>query len=327
MKAIRFHATGEPDVLRYEDVPEPTCDAGQVLVRVRAIGVNFADTRFRRGEYFVRPNFPEVPGMEAAGEVVQVGADVIGMQPGDKVMVLAARAYADLMVAKPYDLYPMPVRLGFDEAASLPVQGLTAHHVLGLVGRVAEGETVLVHAGAGGVGTMAIQLAKAMGAGTVVATVGSAEKADLARSLGADMVVNYRTDDFVPAVKMVTDGKGADVILEMLGGAEMMKRNLACLAPFGRMVVFGAASGDTHATVEPIGLMAKNQTVSGYYLTPILRHRELCAPALDEIAAAVVDKSLRVVVGRTYPLSQAAAAHRDMEERRTTGKIILHPGA
>jgi NADPH2:quinone reductase len=323
MHAIRFHALGGPEVLSYEDVDDPTPGEGEVLVRVRAIGLNYADTMFRRGEYFVRPAFPQIPGMECAGEVIALGPGASGIAVGDRVMCLAANAYAEKLVCKPRDLFPMPDGLAFEQAAALPVQALTAHHVLHLCARVSKGERVLVHAGAGGVGTFAIQLAKRAGASMVIATVGSPEKMELVKSLGADVAINYREEAFHTRVREVTSGAGVDVILEMLGGTEAYKRNLASLAPLGRMVVFGSASGETRGAIEPIGLMAKNQSVIGYYLTPLLKRRELCAPPLDDVARLVASGDVRVVIGKQFPLRDAAEAQRALESRATVGKVVL----
>ncbi len=323
MHAIRFHELGDVDVLRYEEIPDPTAGPGEVLLAVRAVGLNYADTMFRRGTYFVRPVFPQIPGMECAGEVLAVGDGVTEVKPGDRVMCLSANAYAERLVCKPRDLFPMPAGLSFVQAAALPVQALTAHHVLHRCARLATGERVLVHAGAGGVGTLAIQLAKRAGASQVIATVGSADKFDIVRSLGADAVINYRDEAFHTRTRELTGGAGVDVILEMLGGAESYKRNLASLAPLGRMIVFGSASGDTHGTIEPIGLMGKNQSVIGYYLTPLLKHRELCAPALDEVARAVAAGDVRAVIGREFSLRDAAEAQRALESRGTVGKVVL----
>lgn len=326
MKAIRFHELGEPEVLKLEELPTPTPGAGEVLVRVRAAGMNFADTRFRRGEYFTKAVFPQIPGMEAAGDVVALGAGAEGVQEGDRVMVLGGTgAYAEYLTCKPYNLYPMPEALDYAEAASLPVQGLTAQHVLALFGRLQRGERVLVHAAAGGVGVLAVQLAKRMGASMVIATAGSPEKLELAKTLGADVVINYRTEDVLKAVRHATGGEGVDVLLEMIGGTDHLKANLRSMAPFGRMIVYGAAGGDTHGTVEPISLMLKNQSILGYYLTPILRQRELCAPVLEELAQDVVTGRLKVLIGKRYPLAEAVEAHRAMERRDTVGKLVLVP--
>jgi NADPH2:quinone reductase len=326
MRAIRFRSLGEPEVLALDDdVPDPAPPPGGVVVRVRAAGVNFADTRFRRGAYFLQPRFPQIPGMELAGEVVALGAGVTDLAVGDRVMGFVVNAYAELVAALADQLYPIPDGLDFATAAALPVQGLTAHHVLHLAGRLAPGERVLVHAAAGGVGTLAIQLAKRAGAAQIVATAGSADKLALARELGADVAIDYTTEDVVARVKAATGGALCDVVLEMLGGTAALERNLRCLAPFGRMVVYGAATGDTHGTIEPVGLMAKNHSVIGYYLTPIVRRRELCAPPLAELAAHVAAGRIRVVIGARLGLADAAEAHRRMETRQTIGKIVLEP--
>jgi len=324
MRAIRFHQTGGPEVLKLEEVEAPAPKPGSVLVAVKAIGVNFADVHFRKGDYFVKPVFPQIAGMEASGEVVAVGEGVTGFRAGDRVMALGANAYAETMLAKAEHVFPMPAGLSYEDAASLPVQGLTAMHCLGLLGRLEAGQKVLVHAAAGGVGTLAVQLAKRKGASFVAGTVGSAEKVGLVRDLGADLVVDTSKDDFVQAVKGAARG-GVDVVLEMIGGTEIYKRNLACMAPLGRMVVFGAASGQLRGTLEPVGLMGKNLTVVGYYLTAMLDRPELCAPALAELARYVVEGSVRVVRARTYALAEAAEAHRAVESRGSVGKIVLIP--
>lgn len=324
MRAVRFHSVGGPEVLRCEDVEEPTLSAEKVLVRVRAAGVNFADTRFRMGQYFVRPAFPQIVGMEAAGEVEAVGEGVTDVRVGDRVMVLGANAYAEKMLARPSQLYRMPDGLDFERAAALPVQGLTAHHCLGLMGRLGRGESVFVHAAAGGVGVFAVQIARAMGASKVFGTASSEEKRAFVRSLGADDAFDYGNGDFATRVREATSDRGVDVLLEMLGGTDTYKRNLACLAPMGRMIVYGAASGDTRGTFEPIGLMHKNTTIAGYYLTPMLERAELCQPALEEVARWVVEGRVRVSVER-FALSDAAEAHRRMESRGSTGKLVLCP--
>ncbi len=322
MRAIRFHSLGGPEVLRLEDAPDPQPRAGQVIVDVRAVGLNYADTMFTKGQYFVQPKFPAIPGMEAAGIVSAVADDVKDVRVGDRVMALGASAYAERMVAYAHHVYPIPEGLSFETAAALPVQGLTAYHILTLSGRLQRGERILVHAAAGGVGTLAVQLAKRMGASFIAGTVGSPHKADLVRSLGADLVVDYRQDDFATKIRGAVK-EGVDVVLEMLGGSESYKRSLSCLAPLGRMVVFGAATGDRRGTVEPIGLMHKNLSVIGYYMTPLIERRDLCAPPLAEMADAATKGELRVIIGKTYPLEDAAIAHQDLAGRASTGKLVL----
>jgi NADPH2:quinone reductase len=322
MRAIRFHSLGGPEVLRLEDAPEPQIKPGHVLVDVRAVGLNYADTMFTKGQYFVQPRFPAIPGMEASGIVAAVADDVTDVRVGDRVMALGASAYAERMIAPAHSVFPIPDGLSFETAAALPVQGLTAYHLLTLAGRMQRGEKVLVHAAAGGVGTLAVQLAKRMGASFVIGTVGSPHKAELVRSLGADLVVDYRQDDF--ATRIRTEVKqGVDLVLEMLGGTDSYKRSLSCLAPMGRMVVFGAASGERRGTLEPVGLMHKNLSVIGYYMTPLLESRDLCAPPLADLAGAANAKELRVILGKTYKLEEAADAHRDLAGRTSTGKLIL----
>jgi len=314
MHAIRFHRVGGAEVLALETVEAPALRPGSVRVRVRAAGVNFADVHFRKGEYFQKPVFPQIPGMEAGGEIEAVGEGVTDLRAGDRVIALASDgAYAESLVTPASLVFRIPNALSFEDAAALAVQGLTALHVLTLCARMKRGERVLVHAAAGGVGSLAVQLAKLGGASQVVGTASSEEKRALVRELGADLAVDYAN----------LQGVKADVILEMLGGTETYKRNLACLAPFGRMVVYGAASGDLRGTIEPVSLMAKNVSVIGYYLTAVLRDRAACEPAMAELCDHVVAGRLRILRGATLPLARAADAHRLLETRSSTGKIVL----
>ncbi len=320
MRAVSFESIGGPEVLRCGELPSPPAPGPcEVQVQVRAAGINFADTMFTRGKYFTKPKLPDVPGMEAAGEVIAVGERVSAVAIGDRVMALGPRAFAEKMNAHEGSVFPMPKQLSFELAAALPIQGLTAHHLLFLQGRLAPGERVLVHAAAGGVGALAVQLAKAHGASVVASA--SAPKHDHVRALGADLVVDSR-GDLVAQLKAL--GADVDLVLEMVGGSEQYKQNLACMRPFGRMIVFGAASGDTRGTFEPIGLMGKNLTISGYYLTPLLKQRELCAPALEDLAERVASGALRVDV-TSFPLDQARAAFEALESRATAGKVVLRP--
>ena len=323
MRAVRFHGLGGPEVLRVEEVDEPALAPRGVRIRVRAAGVNFADVHFRKGEYFIKPVFPQIPGLEAAGEVIDVGAEVTGVRPGDRVAAFAnGGAYAEVLATDASLVHPLPDALSFEDGAAMLVQGVTALHLLGLAGRMQPGERVLVHAGAGGVGSLAIQLAKTMSASLVIATASTAEKCALASDLGADLAIDYKTGDFVQAVK-ARSREGVDLVLEMLGGSDIYKRNLACLAPFGRMVVYGAASGDLRGTFEPVGLMAKNASIAGYYLTPLTKRPELCAPAVATLARHLVEKRVRLLRGATLPLERASEAHAMIESRKSVGKIVL----
>jgi NADPH2:quinone reductase len=226
-------------------------------------------------------------------------------------------------VAPASSVIPLPEGLGFDEAAAIPLQGLTAYHCIKTSGALQPGESVLVHAAAGGVGTLAIQMAKLLGAGTVIATASSSEKLDLAKSLGADVLIDYTKDGWVEKVREATGGKGADVILEMVGG-DFLTQNLKCLAIFGRMVVFGAASGE-RGTIVPVDLMKRCHAVVGFYLPQIMSRPALLGPSLKEILGWISTGEVKLTIGATYPLEKAAEAHADLEGRRTTGKLVLNP--
>lgn len=325
MKAILVEEFGEPEVLRYTDVERPAPSEGEALIEVRSAGINYADTMRRRNQYLIPQELPFTPGSEAAGVVSDVGEGVEDVNPGDRVVcLLGTGGYAEYAVAPTQSLIPLPEGLDFDQAAALPLQGLTAYHILKTSGALGEGESVLVHAAAGGVGTLAVQMAKLMGAGTVIATASSQEKLDLAESLGADVLVDYTEDGWPEGVREATDGRGADVILEMVGGDEFLRKNLECLAVFGRMVVYGAASGD-RGTIVPAGLMKDCHSVVGFYLPQIMSRPDLFVPSLQEMLAWISSGDLELTIGGAYPLQDAESAHADLEGRRSTGKLVLNP--
>ena len=324
MKAIVAEGTGEPEVLRYVDVERPAPRGWEVLIEVEAAGINYADTMRRRDQYLTRQKFPFTPGSEVAGTVVEVGEDVENASEGDRVVTLLdSGGYADFAVAPAASLIPIPENLGFDEAAAVPLQGLTAYHVIKTSGALREGESILVHAAAGGVGTLAVQMAKLLGAGRVIATAGSPEKLELASSLGADVLIDYTEEDWPEKVLEATDGEGADVVLEMVG-ADFPEKNLQCLATFGRMVVFGAASGDRGHLV-PGALMNGCQSVVGFWLVPITQRPDLLVPSLEKVLGWIASGDLKLTIGAKYPLEKAAEAHADLEGRKTTGKLVLRP--
>jgi NADPH2:quinone reductase len=213
--------------------------------------------------------------------------------------------------------------MDFDEAAAIPLQGLTAYHVIATSGMLQEGESVLVHAAAGGVGYLAVQMAKLLGAGLVVATASTQEKLDMAKELGADVLVNYTEEDWPDKVREATGGKGADVILEMVGG-DFVQQNLRCLNAFGRMVVYGAASGE-RGTLVPVDLMRKNQTVAGFFLPRLMSRPDLLGDSLRQILGLISSGQIQLNIGAHYALSEAHEAHRALEGRETTGKIVLNP--
>lgn len=324
MKAIVVEEFGEPEVLKYGEAERPSPGEGEVLIEVKAAGVNYADTMRRRNEYLKKQGLPFTPGSEVAGVVSEVGSGVEDISVGDRIVNLGDDGgYAEYAVVPASTVIPIPDGLGFDEAAAIPLQGLTAYHLIKTTGRMAEGESILVHAAAGGVGYLAVQMAKLMGAGKVIATASNQEKLNLAKDLGADVLIDYTDDDWPETVKAATGGSGADVILEMVGG-DFPEKNLGCLAPFGRMVVFGAASGEP-SSVGLFHMMRKQQTVSGFFLPWILGDPNLLAPSMQEILGWLSSGKLELNVGGKYPLSDAAKAHADLEGRKTTGKIVLNP--
>jgi NADPH2:quinone reductase len=325
VKAVRFHELGDPSVLRYEDVPKPLPQPGEVLIRVAAAGVNYADTLFRRGKYLVRPKLPQIPGLEVAGTIAAVGDGVREVTVGERVLALTPRGggYAEYATAPASRLLPVPDELDLEPAAALPIQGLTAHHVFSLCARLAPGESVLIHAAAGGVGSLAIQIAKLLGAGRVIATASSEAKLKLAKWLGADVVINYVETDFVKRVNEVTGGEGVDIVVETVGG-DVVGRSLDCLAPFGRLVVAGMASGQ-FSQINAQRLLAKNQTVVGYYLMAVIQRPDLTELALADLMAWSADGQLQITLGQVRPLGEAAQLHEDLEARQTFGKLVLVP--
>jgi NADPH2:quinone reductase len=324
MKAVRFHELGGPDVLRYEAAPEPSPAGGEVLIRVRAAGVNFADTMTTEGRYYLRPKFPQIPGLEVAGDVEGVGAGADGFSAGDRVMAVlpAGGGYAEKCVARAENATPIPQGVDYVEAAALPVQAVTADQVLHVAAKVQPGEWVVVHSAAGGTGSFLVQLAKLAGE-RVIATAGSKERLALASGLGADAIVDYSDPAWPDEVKSITGGRGADVIVESVGG-DVFEASLRCLAPFGRLVEIGQSGGPPPA-LNPLRLMRLNQAVVGYYLMTAMEVPDLMAATRDRLAAALAAGRLRIVIGETAPLSEAAAVHRRMLARKTRGKVVLLP--
>src|SRR5919107_899555 len=324
MKAIRVDEFGEPEVLKQVEVERPSPDEGEVLIEIKSAGVNYADTMRRRNQYVESQWLPFTPGSEVAGMVAELGDEVEDVNVGDRVVtLLGTGGYAAYAVARARNLIPIPDGMDFDEAAAIPLQGLTAYHVLETSGQLKEGESVLVHAAAGGVGYLAVQIAKLMGASPVIATASTQEKLDLASELGADILINYTEEDWPEQVRDATGGNGADVILEMVGG-DFPQKNLQCLNAFGRMVVFGAASGDRGSLV-PVELMKNNHVVAGFYLPNIMVRPELFGPSLKKVLGWISSGDLELTIGARYPLEQAREAHEAIEGRETTGKIVLNP--
>ncbi|WP_224245103.1 quinone oxidoreductase family protein [Hyalangium gracile] len=319
MRAVRYHQTGGPEVLRLEEAPEPVPGPGEVQLRVHAAGVNFADTERRRGLYDAQVPLPRILGSEAAGVVSAVGPGVDPALVGRRAVTLTTGSYAELVKAPASSLVALPDNVSFETAAAVPVQGLTAYHLLRTVGQVREGQSVLVHAAAGGVGVLAVQLAKAAGA-RVLGTVSSETKAQLVQELGADDVIRYDHEDVVAEVHRRTGGQGVDLVLDAVG-ASTWAGSLQVLAPFGHLVSYGSASGSP-PPVDVEALFAKSLKVSAYWLhtphPPGAHHQ-----ALESLVRDVSEGRLRILIGLKLPLAEAAEAHRRLEGRETVGKVVL----
>jgi len=328
MKAVRISRFGGPEVLEIAEFPNPVPGPGQVRVRVRAAGINFADTLMRRNRYAVTPELPAILGMEIAGIVEKIGAGVSGMEVGMRVacpLFVGGQhfgGYVDSIVVDAGLLAPLPSSLPFEVATALMVQGLTALYLTRQI--PPRGKTVLVNAAAGGVGSLLMQLAKRAGAKTVIAAAGSDKKLDFARSLGADACVNYTRLGWVELARS-TSGGGPDIIYESAGG-EVTKASLEALMPLGQLVVYGALNIQEFQVGVPelLGLIFKNQSITGFALAPLLIPDSAKA-ALAELFELAVQGELKVTIGGTYRLHQVAEAHRALEERRTTGKLVLMP--
>jgi NADPH2:quinone reductase len=309
----------EHEMPSLENIPEPEPGNADVLVRVGACGVNFADTMMRRGVYLERPKFPFVPGFEFSGTVVRPAGP---WSAGDRVMGIGAWCYAEVVSAPASTLMPVPAGFSDLEAAAFPVTYLTAMGILRLAVRAKPGETMLILAAAGGVGTAAIQLAKALDL-TVIGAAGSDEKLGLARTLGADHAINYSSSDLVSAVQEVTDGLGANIILESLGGSWLSKA-VSCAAPFGRVVVFGSATGPP-APLSLMELYKNSVSIGAFWLRSLVRNQDDFNAVLSELIELVESHHLRPVIGNVYPLEDGAQAWQDLESRRSTGKLLLQP--
>jgi NADPH:quinone reductase len=320
MKTIRFHEVGGPEVLRYEDVERPRLAPNRVLVRIHVIGVNFADTLLRRGAYLAQPKLPDTPGFEAAGVVVEVGAEADRNLMGKRVVVLGDRCYSEYVTASRSQLIGLPDNVSFEQGAAFPVQALTAYHMLYTADRVAPGRTVLVHAAAGGVGLLAVQMAK-LGGARVIGTTSTLEKEKYVKEAGADEVILYTQVDFAERVAELTGRRGVDLVLDSVGKATI-EGSLASLAPFGHLISYGSASGRP----EPFdigSLYARSLKVSAFWLFTVTRTPYIAQRGVRQVLDWIVTGKINLRVGLKLPLDQAPEAHRRMEARQTIGKILL----
>ena len=319
MKAIRVHQRGGLDAMNIEEVMRPTPGNGQVLIKVAAAGVNFADIGQRDGNYQNLAPLPLTLGFEAAGVIEEVGADVSTVSKGTRVVSLVDGGYAEYAVADAALVIPLPDEVSFAAAVAVPVQGQTAYLALEKAARLQQGERVLIHSAAGGVGTLAIQLAKLMGANMVIGTTTSADKEAFIRAQGADAVVRTHEKNWVEQVMQATQGQGVDIVLETVGG-EIGQQSLGCLAPNGRMVVYGTLTGTVTPVVTQM-LIPKCLSIIGYNTN--IQSLADQMRASHALLRYIASGQIHVTVDDTFPLTEAAVAHKAISEHKTRGKVVL----
>ena len=315
MKAIQLTQFGGPDVMELVDLPDPVPSETDELIDVTCIGVNYADTHQTENSYLSKQTLPLIPGLEVVGKTERGRRVLAGATTG---------GYAQKALAPKAMCVDIPEGVSDEQAVAMLVQGTTAWHILKTMAHVKAGESVVVQAGAGGVGTLAIQLAKMWGA-KVIAVTSSSAKNELAISLGADAVVDANSDDLAGAMIAANGGKRVDIVLEMVGG-KTFDASLEVLAPFGRLITYGMASRTAPTPIHPGVLMGGTKTVAGFWLSHCFGKKELMGDVLTELFALISSGALKPVIGATYGLSEAKIAHQAMLARQTTGKVTLDPG-
>ncbi|WP_405591847.1 zinc-binding alcohol dehydrogenase family protein [Streptomyces sp. NBC_01190] len=314
MRAIQITEFGGPEVLREAELPEPVAGPGQLLIQVDSAGINYADTHTVENSYLSRSSLPMVPG-----------AEVVGRTPdGRRVVALLSDngGYAAKAVAHEQLAHDVPDTVTDAQALALVVQGITAWHLLRTSARLAAGETVVVHAAAGGTGSLAVQLAKAYGAGRVIATASTKDKRELALELGADTAIDADPEGLKDRLVEANGGRKVDIVLEMTGGP-VFDASLAALAPFGRLVTYGMASRVAATPISAAQLMGRSRSVVGFWLAHCLARPGMYREPMAELLAMVADGRLKPQVGGVYPLAEAARAHQDLRGRQTVGKLVL----
>jgi NADPH2:quinone reductase len=315
VRCIRIEEFGGPEVLQPAEVPDPEAPDGGIVLDVSAAGVNWADTHQAENSYLAPAELPLIPG----GEVVGTSPD------GRRLVALVPGAgYAEKAIAFEAAAWEVPDGVSDGQALALVLQGTTAWHLLRTSAQLREGESVVVHAAAGGVGTIAVQLAKRFGAGRVIGVASSEEKRELAKRLGADAVVDSGAENLTAALREANDGARVDVVLEMVGG-RTFEQSLDALAPFGRLVHFGQAGREGAPAVEPGRLMGTSRGVLGFWLVHMMRRPDLMTEAMEGMFKMVLDGELEPIVGGEYPLEDARKAHEDIRSRGTVGKLVLTP--
>jgi NADPH2:quinone reductase len=315
MRAVQISEFGGPEVLRVVELADPTPGTGEIVTTVRAAGINFADTHAVENSYLARQSLPLIPG----GEVV------VDLPNGGRGLGLAdAGGYAEKVAINPHHVFPVPDGVTDAQALSCLVQGASAWHLLRTSTHLEAGESVVVHAAAGGVGTLAVQLAKKWGAGRVIATASTEEKRQLALDLGADVAVDSTVDDLTTALREANDGKRVDIVLEMTGGT-VFDQSLAALAPFGRLAFYGMASRKPPEPVDPAVLMARSTAVIGFWLALTARQPAKLGAAVNDLFSLIAHGELKPVIGGTYGLNEVPDAHRALLSEGTVGKLVLDP--
>jgi NADPH2:quinone reductase len=313
MKAIQITEFGGPEVMSYLDLQDPIVGADEVLLDVTAIGINYADTHQTENSYLSPQTLPMIPGIE-----------VVGTHGGKRYLAtVSSGGYAQKAVAHKSSLIAIPDTVTDQQALCMLVQGSTAWHLLKTMGHIEKGQSVVVHAAAGGVGTIAIQLAKMWGA-KVIAVTSSDAKGELAKSLGADVLVDANAEELGKAIREANGGRGVDLVLEMVGG-KTFDQSLLALGTFGKLITFGMASRTAPTPVHPGALMHGSKTISGFWLANCFGKKELLNDVIEELFQLIADGKLKPVIGATFPLSQAADAHKSMLARESVGKIALDP--
>jgi NADPH2:quinone reductase len=324
MRAIQIEEFGGPEVMQVTDVPTPDPADGELLIRVDTAGINWADTHTRENEYVQRYELPLVPGGEVVG-VVERGAGEI--QEGQRVVAMTGTGgYAEYATARAETTFPLPDGVDDGQALALLIQGLTAWHLYRTCGRVAHGESVLIISGAGGVGSLAVQLGRPLAsAGRIIATASSEEKRELALRLGADAAIDTNPEGMTERIIEANGGEKVDVVFEMSGG-EVFECSRKALANFGRLVVYGIASRDQN-TVRTGGLMRRSQSIVGFWLFECIGRPGMLREPLADLYERAARGEVKAVVGETYPLSDVRRAHEDIQSRKTSGKLLLDVGA
>ena len=323
MKAVRVHEYGGPEVLRYEDAPQPSPGRGEVLIRIAASGVNFIDVQHREGRY-KGPQLPFTVGSEAGGTIAEIGRDVQDLAVGDRVAyTMVVGSHAECAVVSAARVVKVPDSVDLETAAAVMLQGTTAHYLTHSTFALKQGDTALVHAAAGGAGLMVTQIARLCGA-KVYGTVGNEQKAKLAREAGAHEVINYRERDFEAEIKRLTAGRGVDVVYDSVG-RDTFERSLNCLRPRGCLALFGFSSGSV-APFDPAILGAKGSLfLTRPGLNQYIATRDELEWRTRDLFAWIAGGKLRVQIHRVLPLARAADAHRELEGRLSAGKMLLKP--